>query len=687
VSSSPGAKKRFSEADTQMSKNVALKILLNAVDQAKRLLNPIKTNGEALVGKASAIGETGWSMASTGLDAGTTLLKPGYDLAQISTELQAILALETASPEMAALQTQARQLGDSTSASAAQAASAQIIVARSGADKDGVLAQAPAVLNLSLANQASMEDNAQLLIGTKEAFGLADDKAMHIADVITTTLEKSHLSFEELSTSLTTVAPVAKSAGVSFEEAAAMVVTLNEADIRGADAGAGSRAVLERLSAPTEQAQNAIRALGVSTTDDKGNALPVMAILQALQTSFTKNNVDPARRDSDMNVIFGEENRPAATVLMTAAANGQLATQTTALKTSDGRTGQQIAVRENNLGGDLAGLQSAYESIGTDLFIQQESLLRGLVQTATNFVRALDGWIQRNQGLAQTLGAIAIAVTVVAGALGGIGLAVGPVMTGIGAIITVAGGLGTVFSVVSGAIIAAVGAITWPVVGVVAAIAAGALLIQQFWEPISAFFQGVVAGIRFAFAPLGQLFSPLAPMFNWLGEKLQAVGQWFSDLLTPVTWAESSLNSCRDAGLRLGMELASAFSAPLVAIDMLWNKATGLLEKLGLVKKESTELDKLPKSAAPLPVTPVLAAASGVPPLASSTGKAVTAISPVQPVQAPVGNSHTDNSNTNLNFYMTASPDQGQQFRQQVISVLEEHERNKAMQRNSAMRY
>ncbi len=70
----------------------------------------------------------------------------------------------------------------------------------------------------------------------------------------------------------------------------------------------------------------------------------------------------------------------------------------------------------------------------------------------------------------------------------------------------------------------AIGAISWPVVAVVAAIVAGALLIRKYWEPVSAFFGGVVEGLKAAFAPVGELFTPLKPVFDWLGESYRLRG-------------------------------------------------------------------------------------------------------------------------------------------------------------------
>lgn len=365
-------------------------------------------------------------------------------------------------------------------------------------------------------------------------------------------------------------------------------------------------------------------------------------------------------------------------------ASGSVADAGSMLTTANGHPGQPVTLREDNLGGDLAGLQSAYEVLSTQLFAQQESSLRGLVQSATNFMLTLDGWIQRNQGLAQTIGVITTVVTVAAGAIGGIGMVAGPVIGAISGIIAVAGLLGTVSTTVFGGIIAIIGAVSWPVIAAVAAIAAGALLVRKYWEPLSAIFGGVMQGIIEAFAPFEGVISRLQPVFDWLGEKLQAVWQWFADLIAPVKATQDTLASCRDFGLMVGQALSAAFFAPLNIVTTLWDKASGLLESLGLVKKESAELEKVARSApSRMAVQPVL-------PTFSSETTAISAnTQPWQPVKAPAGNSsgHIDNSSTALNFYLNAPPEQGQQLRRQIISILEEHERNKSINQNSAMRH
>ncbi len=167
------------------------------------------------------------------------------------------------------------------------------------------------------------------------------------------------------------------------------------------------------------------------------------------------------------------------------------------------------------------------------------------------------------------------------GVIGAIGLVAWPVIIGINAIIAAAGALGAVFTTISGGVIAVIGAITWPVVAVAAVVVAGALLIRKYWEPVSAFFGGVIEGLMSAFAPVGEMFAPLAPVFDGLSEKLRGVWQWFKDLIAPVKATQDTLNSCRNVGVMFGQALADALLMPLNAFNKLRSGIDWVLEKLG----------------------------------------------------------------------------------------------------------
>ncbi|HEI9840678.1 TPA: phage tail tape measure protein [Klebsiella pneumoniae] len=667
-------KTSISETTAQLNRQREALARVSA-QQAK--LNTVKQRyqaGKELAGNTAAMGAAGVGMATTGSLAGVALMKPGYDFAQKNSELQAVLGVAKDSAEMTALRKQARLLGDNTAASADDAAGAQIIIAKAGGDAAAIQAATPVTLNMALANRRTMEENAGLLMGMKSAFQLTNDQVSHIGDVLSMTMNKTAADFDGLSDALTYTAPVAKNAGVSIEEAAAMVGALHDAKITGSMAGTGSRAILSRLQAPTGQAYTAIKELGIKTADSKGNTRPVFTILKEMQASFEKNKLGTGQRAEYMKTIFGEEASSAAAVLMNAAKSGKLDQLTAAFKASDGKTEELVKVMQDNLGGDFKEFQSAYEAVGTDLFDQQESSLRKLVQTATGYVLKLDNWIQRNKALAQTLGVITAVAIGVAGMIGTIGLIAWPVITGVNAIIAAATALGAVVTTVAGGIITAIGAISWPVVVVVAAIVAGALLIRKYWEPVSAFFGGVIDGLRAAFAPVADLFAPLKPMFDWLGGKLKAAWDWFNNLIAPVKSSQETLNSFRDASVLFGQRLADALTLPLTAFNKLRSGIDWVLEKLGIINKESSTLDQTAAKA-----NAATQGNSYIPATGTYGGYQA-----YQPVTAPAGRTYIDQSSPTYQISMPGGAPGGQ-LGNQLQDALEKYERDKRARARASM--
>lgn len=100
----------------------------------------------------------------------------------------------------------------------------------------------------------------------------------------------------------------------------------------------------------------------------------------------------------------------------------------------------------------------------------------------------------------------------------------------------------------------------------------GALLILKYWEPISAFFGGVIEGLSAAFAPLGELFSPLLQAFGFISEKLGGIWQWFIDLIAPIKATQETLDSCKNVGVAFGQALGDALMAPLNLFNSLRGK-------------------------------------------------------------------------------------------------------------------
>ncbi len=138
------------------------------------------------------------------------------------------------------------------------------------------------------------------------------------------------------------------------------------------------------------------------------------------------------------------------------------------------------------------------------------------------------------------------------------------------------------------------GALLSPIGLVVTALAGVALVVWKYWQPITAFLGGVVEGFKAAAGPVSAAFEPLKPVFQWIGDKVQALWGWFTDLLTPVKSTSAELQSAAAMGRRFGEALAEGLNMVMHPLDSLKSGVSWLLEKLGIVSKEAAKA-KLPE--------------------------------------------------------------------------------------------
>ncbi|WP_286870335.1 phage tail tape measure protein [Pantoea sp. UBA5035] len=569
--------------------------------------------GQALAGQIRSGGAAALGLAKTGFTAGAALLRPGYELARADAALlrpgyelaradaalQAKTGLQKGSPQAVALDKQARSLSVQTGVPAQAVAQTQLDIAQAGGSVDDIAFATPVALNMAQVNSHSAADNAGLLMDAKSAFGLDSGDIAHLGDVINATLDQTGMKFEDLSSALGSVAPVAKSAGVGVEQTSAMLGLLAQNHITGVAAGDEVGAILTRLQ--TREGEGAIAALGVSTRDENGDARQILPLLKDIQAAFASKGMDAAQQTDALKSIVGAKAASSASLLTRGAASGELETLTASVQHADGGTARMAQAQQDSLGGDLQKLDASRAAIGVDLFAPLDGPLRTLTQEATQFLQTIDQWLQDNPTLASGIAtAAAVALTFV-GALGAIGMAVWPVVSGVGAIMAGVEILGGLFTVVGGAIVTAIGAITLPVVAIVAAIVGGALLIRQYWEPISAFISGVAQGFSAAMGPIGDAFAPLQPVFAWVTDKIKSVWNGFTQLLEPVKATQEQLAAAGDMGKSFGNMLAEALKIPGHALDQLTSGIDWVLNKLGIASSKSKQLKAdLPPDAAPV---------------------------------------------------------------------------------------
>ncbi len=643
-----------------------------STQQAK--LSAVKSryeSGQKLAAGARNAGMAGTGLAMSGLYAESRFIAPGIGFDKQMSGTQAILGLDKGDAKLAAIRQQARDIGATTAFSPGDVARTQTTLARSGYKADDVLAATGSTVNLSLAAGVDIAEAADIITNMQSAFNLPTTEIQRVADVMTKGFTSSNTGLVELGEAMKYVAPIAEAAGASIESTTSMLGVLADNGIKGSMAGTGASAIFNRLQAPMGKAVDAIAELGVKTRDSKGNMLPVEGILKDIHTSFAKNKLGTAEQGEYLKVIFGEEAMKGAIKLVAAAGDGSLDNKRREIQNSAGTTELIAKIQTDNLDGDLKNLQSAWEDLQIEVFEKQDSALRQLTTTATDWISTVAAWTKANPELTKTLFTVVTAALSIIGVLGGIGLIARPVIAGINAIIAAASLLGTVFTVAGSAIVTALGAITLPVVAVAAAVVAGALLIRKYWEPVSAFFGGVIEGLMSAFAPVGEMFAPLAPIFDGLGEKLRGVWQWFKDLIAPVKATQDTLNSCRNVGVMFGQALADALLMPLNAFNKLRSGIDWVLEKLGIINKESSSLDQTAAKAS-------AATQNGYSP-------AISSYNSYQPVTAPAGKTYIDQSRPTYQINVPGNGMPGGRLGNDLQDALEKYERDKRAKARASM--
>ncbi len=583
---------------------------------------------------------------------------------------QAILGLDKGDDKLAAIRKQARDIGATTAFSPGDVARTQTTLARSGYNADDVLAATGSTVNLSLAADVDIAEAADIITNMQSAFNLSTTEIERVADVMTKGFTSSNTGLVELGEAMKYVAPIAEAAGASIEDTTAMLGILADNGIKGSMAGTGASAIFNRLQAPMGKAVDAISELGVKTRDDKGNMLPVEKILKDIHKSFVKNKLGRAEQNEYLKVIFGEEAMKGAIKLVAAAGNGSLNNKRQQIGDSKGTTARIAKIQTDNLDGDLKNLQSAYEDLQIEVFEKEDSALRRLTVSATDMLGKVAAWAKANPELTQTIFSVTAGALALVGVLGGIGLIAWPVIAGINGIIAAVGLLSVIFTTAGTAIVTAIGAISLPVVAVVAAVVGAALLIYKFWEPISAFFSKVVAGIKTA-------FDSLSPVFDAIAEKLGAVWKWFTDLFAPVKSLQDIFERCKNVVVAFGQGLTDALMAPLNIFNSLSGKVSWLLEKLGVIKKESSDLDQNTAK------TDESAAGGGYVPATAGYG----GYQGYQPVTAPAGRSYVDQSKSEYNITLQGGVAPGSDLDRQLRDAVDKLDRENRARQRSSMRH
>ena len=405
----------------------------------KRVLALGNRLGQA--GRTMTLGITAPMMAIAG---GALMVAAGYERSM--NRVQALSGATGA--QFVSLQKQARQLGATTQFSASDAADGMGFLAMAGFKTNQILGAMPSTLQLAAAAQMDLAQAADITSNILTGYGLEVDQLGRANDVLVKSFTSANTDLAQLGEAFKYAGPVARGAGLSFEEAAAALSMMGNAGIQGSMAGTSLRGALTRLMNPTREVSNTLRRLRVNVHDANGQLIPFDEIIRRLEPH--------AEDTAAMMQIFGQRAGPAMAALLGQGSTA-LETFVSQLKESEG-TAERIADSQmKGLSGALKELRSAVEELalatteggplsGMTWFVKRlADLARGLSTVHPLVINVALGL----GGLVGILGPAAVAIAAVskavmflkgAAALGGLAgmLATGgPILLGLGALAAV----------------------------------------------------------------------------------------------------------------------------------------------------------------------------------------------------------------------------------------------------------
>lgn len=494
-----------------------------------------RANYRAQMGDAIALGAVLYST-----------IKPAVDFEYAMAQVGAVTEEAADSEGFKKLTAKARELGNTTQFTSAQAAQGMKFLGMAGFNTNQILAATPAILNLAIADNMELGQSAEIVSNILNGFAMKAEQAGEAADVLAQAAIATNTDVKMLGETMKFVAPAAAAVGGSLKETTALAGVLSNAGIQATMAGTMLRSAYLRLAAPARAgakalgkmrdemkisaeempdvakeallAQTRLKGLGVKIFD-KGKMRSMVEIMRDLHKA-TKDLSDD-KKLSVIKDIFGTYSTSGALAIFKGFETGSVDEVLNKVNNADG-TAKRMADRLSNTArGSFLELDSAVESIGI-------SLGNTLLPTISTTAREIAGAALKVSNFAEKFPVLTkyIGLTVV----GIIGFKIATIALGYaftfvrGAFLTAQGALiafrttitlvGLAMPVITTAIRAmGLALISNPIGLIIAGIVLAATLLIKNWTPVGEFFKNIFSGIigwvKSAFDWVMKLVEPL----------------------------------------------------------------------------------------------------------------------------------------------------------------------------------
>jgi TP901 family phage tail tape measure protein len=435
------------------------------------------------------------------------------------------------------LSTKAKRLGQTTVFSASQAAEAMSFFALAGLDVQQIFTAIGPTLNLAAAGQIEIADAADIVAKVMAGMGIEANQLGHVVDVLAKAMTTANTDLQQLGDAMKFVGPIAKSAGVAFEEIVAKIQLLSNAGIQAEMAGTSLRGALLTLTSPSKEAAKKLEELDVVVLDAQRNVRQLADIIDDLHRGTAA--MGKGERLGALGQIFPTRQAAAMAELLSQGGR-KLRAFTETLRASGGTAAFIAGVQLDTLRGTAVILKSTLEGLAITVGEALVKPLRATIVAVTKAVRWFGEWLETNKPLVAVLAASAVIVGSLGAALVSVGLMVQVLAFALSPFLIILPAIASGF----GLVLTALGAILSPI----------GLLI------------GAVVGLGIQLIRLtgttGKVMSLLGQGFSWLANAGDKALSWLID----------KFNILKDDAIASYQGIADALAAGDIALaaQILW---------------------------------------------------------------------------------------------------------------------
>ncbi len=413
----------------------------------------------------------------------------------------------------------AREYGATTVFSASNAAEALKYMSLAGWDADQSTSALGGVLNLAAASGMELGAASDMVTDYLSAFAMEAGDAAYFADLLSYAQSHSNTTAEALGEAYKNCAANLNAAGQDIETVTSLLEGMANQGYKGSEAGTAMAAIMRDITNGMKDGAIKIGETSVAVMDAQGNFRDLTDILTEVEAAT--NGMGDAERAVALSSTFTADSTKGLNLILNEGMDN-IAGYEEELRGASRSAEEMANIMNDNLSGDVAAMNSAFEELGLKIYDALESKLRAGVQFITNGVIPAIEWLGGH------IPEVTIAVS------------------GLGAVIAAMnwGTISSKIAMVKGALVklaAALGGVSLPAIAIIAVITAVALAFTNLWKNNEEFRNKITAiwdGIKAKFDEFGQgivdRLNALGFEFEDITEVMKAVWDGFCEVLAPI---------------------------------------------------------------------------------------------------------------------------------------------------------